>query len=405
MHWLSGKQLTKHVTQKTANLSLEELLKEFDDVFALPTVLPPQRHHDHRIPLKEGATPINIRPYKHPPSQKDVISLCANVTDHLLHLRSILTIMRATSLYAKSKYVFGTPQVEYLGHVISEGGVATNPAKIIAMKEWPIPTSLKQLRATQAFEALKIAMTKAPVLKLRDFDAPFMVETDASGIAYEKELLAVIMALERWRGYLLDRHFQIKTYHFSLKKGKDNQAADALSRTTHGRELSTMLVTSIFSGLIEELKKSCEQDSQLQILNAKSGSENVKCLPSPNYHPQTDGQTEAVNKTLECYLRCMTGEKPKEWTHCWEVQGGAVDRTLVARDQAIQLLQFYLKRAQDRMKSMADKHRSASQLRPLWEAFLIAEMMDSLLIDVSLIAVLDRRMIKRKNRVAVQFLI
>ncbi|GKB87449.1 putative mitochondrial protein, partial [Tanacetum coccineum] len=32
-------------------------------------------------------------------------------------------------------------------------------------------------QATQAFEALKVAMTKAPVLKLPDFDVPFVVET------------------------------------------------------------------------------------------------------------------------------------------------------------------------------------------------------------------------------------
>jgi hypothetical protein len=30
------------------------------------------------------------------------------------------------------------------------------------------------------------------------------------------------------------------------------------------------------------------------------------------YHPQSDGQTEAVNKYLENYLRCMVGDKPKE---------------------------------------------------------------------------------------------
>lgn len=34
---------------------------------------------------------------------------------------------------------------------------------------------------------------------------------------------------------------------------------------------------------------------------------------STTYHPQTDGQIEAINKCIKCYLRCVIGDKPKKW--------------------------------------------------------------------------------------------
>jgi len=39
----------------------------------------------------------------------------------------------------------------------------------------------------------------------------------------------------------------------------------------------------------------------------------VQLRMSTAFHPQTDGQSEAVNKTIAMYLRCITGDRPRAW--------------------------------------------------------------------------------------------
>eukprot|EP00253_Pinus_taeda_P024893 PITA_24893 len=165
--------------------------------------------------------------------------------------------------------------------------------------------------AQQAFTALKNAMSSTPVLALPDFTKSFVIECDASGTGigavlmqegrplaftsqqlsgknqgqstYEKEMMAILHAVDTWRPYLLGRHFQIRRGHHSLKyfleqclsspqqnkwlakmsgydyeiiykKGKDNRVADALSRQFE--EESTLLAISLpIPEWIEEARK------------------------------------------------------------------------------------------------------------------------------------------------------
>ncbi|GKC60648.1 hypothetical protein Tco_1088246, partial [Tanacetum coccineum] len=55
--------------------SVATVLKVYKSVFEVPKDFPPKRSHDHTIPLIPNTLPISIRPYRHPPSQKDAVEL------------------------------------------------------------------------------------------------------------------------------------------------------------------------------------------------------------------------------------------------------------------------------------------------------------------------------------------
>lgn len=168
-----------------------------------------------------------------------------------------------------------------------------------------------------AFQALKLALSTNPVLALPDFDQTFVLETDAcsKGIGavllqnvhpiaflskalgpklqclptYEKECLAILMAVEKWRPYLQHAEFIIRTdqkslihledkrlstpwqhkaltkmlgltYKIVYNKGVDNRVADALSRQPHDETVEVLAMSQCKTDWLEDMEKGYSQD-------------------------------------------------------------------------------------------------------------------------------------------------
>jgi hypothetical protein len=147
----------------------------------------------------------------------DILIYSRTLDDHVQHIRLVLQTLLQHKLFLKfKKCAFAQQNIEYLGHVISNDGVSTDPSKIDAMVNWHVPKSLTEVRgfldltgyyrkfvrnygilakpltsllksktfswskeADDAFQALKQAMTFVPVLTLPDFSISFEIETDA----------------------------------------------------------------------------------------------------------------------------------------------------------------------------------------------------------------------------------
>jgi hypothetical protein len=220
----------------------------------------------------------------------DLIIIAPTFEKHVQVLREVIRRLRDAKLTVNAKkcQLFRS-SLKYLGFIVDEHGLGTDPDKVAAMVSYPVPKTSTEIKrfvgmcswyrrfiphfstlmspinalltgkrkrqktewtpeAQEAFQKIKDALVSAPVLSSPDFSKPFVIQTDASNtglgavltqdldgdervIAYasrsltkaernysvtERECLAVLFALEKFRPYVEGTHFTIVTDHYSL---------------------------------------------------------------------------------------------------------------------------------------------------------------------------------------------
>ena len=78
----------------------------------------------------------------------DITVFSRTLDEHIHRLRAVFEKLKAAGLKLKpSKCDFFKKEIKYLGHVVSELGVSTDPDKVKAVTEWPEPTTVTEVRS------------------------------------------------------------------------------------------------------------------------------------------------------------------------------------------------------------------------------------------------------------------
>jgi hypothetical protein len=82
----------------------------------------------------------------------DLLIFSNNLEEHHTKTRRILDIIRKERLFLKpEKCTFDAQEVEYLGMIVRPGCVAMDVAKTDGIRDWPIPTSVKEVQSFLGF--------------------------------------------------------------------------------------------------------------------------------------------------------------------------------------------------------------------------------------------------------------
>ncbi|GJU71963.1 putative mitochondrial protein [Tanacetum coccineum] len=183
-----------------SNDNITDVLEEFDDIFHLPYGLATHRDHEHSIQLKEGTQPISVRPYRYPHVQKDETE--RNIREPL---DNGFLLFEEASVVCK--------QIDYLGYyrefVRGYGKIA-----------WVLTEQLKK----DSFIVVKKQLKRhgiGAVLMQGGRPAAYYSQTLGSRAQLksvcERELMAIVFAIQKWRPNLLGRRFIVRADQRSLK--------------------------------------------------------------------------------------------------------------------------------------------------------------------------------------------
>ncbi|KAK3515335.1 hypothetical protein QTP70_017193 [Hemibagrus guttatus] len=77
----------------------------------------------------------------------DILIYSRSMADHQRHVAEVLHRLRGYNLFLKAeKCLFHQPTVQFLGYVIDRSGVRMDEKKVTAVRDWPTPTTVKELQ-------------------------------------------------------------------------------------------------------------------------------------------------------------------------------------------------------------------------------------------------------------------